>query len=156
MSMVTIPEIVYPDMVFSPTGDATKAHPLDPCPGCGSFRADAPEGVHSVHSAKKNHAEVGDPVWNHPHCWKCGYRPGTNVAVSEGVMANMFSQFKAQYESHVQKLIADQMKNQQPSGLAPPNNDAEIEELKAKLKAAQESEAAVRAQLEANPTNDAE
>lgn len=96
------------DLVNAAATEETSG-PLDPCPYCGARPHEAPEGVHDVHSAKKHPgASVGDPKWNFDHCWKCGYRPGTNVAVSDAAMRRAFEQFKQMYDEHLQGLnVAD-------------------------------------------------
>lgn len=77
-------ELVMPDAVFAPNGDMTTQGPLDPCPTCGSRPQESPEGVNSK----------DEPNWTFPHCWKCGYRPGTNVAFNLGEMQRQFNAFK--------------------------------------------------------------
>ena len=94
---VTFRDVAVPDAIFGPDGAVESENPdgLSPCPFCNARPEEAPEGVHSIHSALKNGSEAGKAVWNHPHCWRCGFRPGTNVAASEAVMRRQFSAFKA-------------------------------------------------------------
>jgi hypothetical protein len=129
-------EVVTPDLILSPDADYVPASPLDPCEFCGTRPHDAPEGIHSTHSAHKNGAKAGDAVWNHPHCWRCGYRPGSNVAVSE-------VQFRRMYDR-----LLNEVRNNQPS-LNPPST-AEAESLKLQLEEAKKESAELRAQLGAD------
>lgn len=119
-------QVAYPDAVFTPTGEVVTDDPLDPCPFCNSSPHDAPEGVHSIHSARKNGSEPGKPVWNHPHCWKCGYRPGVNQAVSEAQLRRQFAAYKA--------WIDEQSVETRVAGALSP---AEADDLKTRLAAAE-------------------
>lgn len=80
--------------VFAP-GEAPTPHKgtpwelLSPCPKCGSAAHDSPYGTD----------KFGDPHWVYEHCWKCGHRPGVNVAVSQDELARQFAAF--------QQFIAD-------------------------------------------------
>lgn len=135
---MSVVDIATPDLVIGPDGGETKEYdPLNPCEYCGAHRHEAPEGIHSVHSAHKNGAAPGDPVWNHPHCWRCGFRPGSNVAVSE-------TQFRRMYD----KLLAEVRANQ-PS-LNPPNNSAEADALRVQLEQAKAESAELRSRLGAD------
>ena len=87
---------VYPSEIIG----AASASPaivdgvLQECPLCGAFADEAPEGVYGYHrpvpvnvknpdGTKKY--KNGDPIWEAQHCFKCGYRPGTNSAVFDEV-----------------------------------------------------------------------
>ena len=89
---------VYPSEIIG----AASASPaivdgvLQECPLCGAFADEAPEGVYGYHrpvpvnvknpdGTKKY--KNGDPIWEAQHCFKCGYRPGTNSAVFDEVKA---------------------------------------------------------------------
>lgn len=57
---------------------------LSPCPSCGAMSHDSPHGTD----------KFGDPHWIYEHCWKCGFRPGTNVAISQSELTKQFAAFK--------------------------------------------------------------
>jgi hypothetical protein len=136
---VAVPSHVYgPDeeLLNDPTG-------LNPCPHCDSYQADAPEGIHDVHSARKYPgAKSGDPKWNFSHCFKCGFRPGTNVAVSQRVMTRQFEAFQSWLADQQQKAFEGQ------SSMHPPANEAEVNALKDQLAQGQAREAELRSRLE--------
>jgi hypothetical protein len=134
-------EIVKPDLIISGDGDQVEPNPLDPCPACNAVPKDAPEGIHSEHTARKHGAVVGSAVWNFEHCWKCGYRPGINVAVSNDQMRVAFDRFKQMMAQEYDKLMQEEAK-----GIVPPD-DSEKDALKQALAEAQEREAQLRAQL---------
>lgn len=115
------------DLVNAAVADTGSSDPLDPCPFCGHRPHEAPEGVHDVHTVRHHPgANVGDPKWNFAHCWKCGYRPGTNVAVSDAAMRRAFDQFKQMYSEHLQGLAsADPRQALTP----PPTNPADVQAL---------------------------
>lgn len=123
-------EFVKPDLILP--GQLTQENPLDPCPACDSRPHDAPEGIHDVHSVRKHPgAEVGDPKWNFPHCWKCGYRPGVNNAVSQSELQRQFAMFKEWLKTEQDKVM-----NGQPSTDVQAQNEEykkELEQLKARL-----------------------
>lgn len=89
---------VYPSEIIG----AASASPaivdgvLQECPLCGAFADEAPEGVYGYHRPVPVNAKnpdgtkkykYGDPIWEAQHCFKCGYRPGTNSAVFDEVKA---------------------------------------------------------------------
>ena len=136
-------DLAVPDLVLSPSGEEvdTDNNPLDPCPSCGQRPHDAPEGVHDAHSAHKWGSKIGEPRWNYEHCWKCGFRPGVNQAVSLSELRKQFEAFKAfqhanSRETQTGALSAD-----------------EANELKAALAESRKQEAALRAAL-GNPQGD--
>lgn len=141
---MSLQEIVRPDAIFGPGEDIDDevTGPLDPCPACSARPHESPEGIHDVHSVRKHPgAVVGDPKWNFDHCWKCGFRPGTNVAVSNAELRRQFLAFK--------RMMDEEMaKNAEAKGIAPPANDEELNTLKAQLEEARANEAALRAKLE--------
>lgn len=140
--MSNIVDIAHPDLILPGTPEDDEVNgPLDPCPSCGSRPHEAPEGVHDVHSVKHHPgAAVDDAKWNFEHCWRCGFRPGHNVAISAGEMRRQFAAFKQWLES--------QLPSQSDRGIAPPADNSEAEQLRAALAAAQEREAALRQQLQ--------
>lgn len=102
MSSLNLPaqrEVYQPDAVYSP-GQTTDAAPsdnhweaLNPCPACGNVQHDAPEGINVQ----------GDPHWNFPHCFKCGFRPGTNTATDQAAMQRQFQQFREWMQNQTQQ-----------------------------------------------------
>jgi len=138
-------DIAYPDLVLSP-GDEVVNNPggLDPCPACDSRPHEAPEGVHDFHSAAKHPgANAGDPKWNFPHCWKCGFRPGTNVAVSQARLASEFAAFARWRDEQIERVF-----NENPKA---PTLEQQIETLDEKTKA----QLLEKLQAEAEATKDA-
>jgi hypothetical protein len=131
-------QVAYPDAIFTPSGrvDVENDNGLDPCPFCNSVPEDAPESVHSIHSARKNGSEAGKAVWNHPHCWKCGYRPGTNMATSEAQLRREFAAWK------------EWQNRQSEETQRPALTQAQADDLKAQLEAANQREAELRSRLE--------
>jgi hypothetical protein len=112
--------LVRPDLVLTGGESFEPDQPwqaLDPCPYCGSHQHDAPEGVNPD----------GTPRWNFPHCFKCGFRPGVNVAVDQAQMARAFAAF--------QKYMVDQGMAVHPT-LNPPQTEVQTAELQAQLNAA--------------------
>ena len=81
---MSMTEYVVPDLVQTKT-ESAPYDPLNPCPNCGNRQHSAPEGV----------KVDGTPHWDAEHCFKCGYRPGVNQAVSAEEMARQFAAFKA-------------------------------------------------------------
>ena len=137
-------DVVTPDLILGPDdeelGDATG---LNPCPSCDSYQADAPEGVHDFASARKHPgSKAGDARWNFPHCFKCGYRPGTNTAISQKVMSREFAAFQAWREGQIQNSLSNQ------PGFTPPADDSEAQDLRDQLTRAKANEAELRARLE--------
>ena len=110
-------DLVRPDAIYNREGEEFNA--LDPCPACDSRPHDAPEGVRSD----------GKPHWSFEHCWKCGYRPGTNVAVSQSQMRKQWEDFQAFLQEKTQQDFSH------PTLQAPA--DSQVEELRAQLAAAQ-------------------
>jgi hypothetical protein len=138
-------ELVKPE-VLGPDGETiTDDNPLDPCPHCNAVPGDAPEGIHSEHTARKHHAVVGSAVWNFEHCWRCGYRPGINVAVSNEQMRVAFDRFKAMMAQEYDKLMQEKAK-----GITPPDT-TEVDALRQQLIEAQDREVALRSQLSPPP-----
>jgi hypothetical protein len=142
--MSTTPvEVVRPDVIM-PGEVRDTEHPfqaLDPCPNCDAVPHDSPEGIHDVHSVRRfPGAEVGHPKWNFPHCWKCGFRPGTNTALSNGDLARQFEAFKAWMDQERAKLANER-------GIAPPADNSEVDALKLALQQAQAREQALITQM---------
>lgn len=142
-------DVAVPDLVIHPNGEeVSTGNPLDPCPACESRPNDAPEGVHDTHSINKlksthdlqNLPKPGDAKWSFEHCWKCGFRPGTNVAVSTTAMKLAFDKFKEMYAEDFARLAHHQ-------GMAPPESDAEKEDLRQRLAAAEAQNTELRQQL---------
>lgn len=81
-------QAIRPDAVIGPDNQVSTDDPawkaLDPCPVCGYRPHDAPEGTHFS----------GDPHYVFEHCWKCGYRPALNNAVSRDEMQRQFERFQ--------------------------------------------------------------
>lgn len=108
--------------------------PLDPCPSCNSRPHDAPEGIHDVHSIRSHPgAQVGDPKWYFGHCWKCGFRPGTNQAVSDVAMRRAFETFKSQYLTHLNEVAASDPRQALSPPPADPDVLRELNDLRAQL-----------------------
>jgi len=109
------PQPVRPDAILTGTGPEVKpSDALNPCPFCGHFQHQAPEGVDNT----------GAPQWQNEHCFKCGFRPGTNVAVDQARMQQAFQAF--------QKYVADNNLFNHPS-LQPPADQTEADALRAQL-----------------------
>ena len=68
---------------------------LAPCPSCGSMPHDAPEGV----------KQDGSPHWTFHHCFRCGHRPGTNVAVDVAKMQAQFQAFLKWQEHEIKPML---------------------------------------------------
>jgi hypothetical protein len=115
--------------------DAVKGFPGQsaPCEYCGAEAADAPEGVFGVHAKVIKGANVGDPVWQAAHCFKCGFRGG---AVVED-MTMQFNKFKAWLQGESKKDLAH------PTVSADNGTDAEKEALKVALAEAEAKLAAL-------------
>ena len=142
---MSLQERVTPDAIFGPGSDLDDEEvggPLDPCPSCSARPHESPEGIHDVHSVKKYPGtSPGDPKWNFDHCWKCGFRPGTNVAMSNAELRRQFLAFK--------RMMDDELAKQADAkGIAPPANDEEMNNLKAELEAARQRESELRSRLE--------
>jgi hypothetical protein len=134
---------VKPDAILGVVDDYD---PLDPCPSCGGSPHDAPEGhygdpggyavpnVWSVdeQSGKRtrdyNH---GDAVWQNPHCFKCGFRPGKNEAVDINQMKRQFEAFKAWALKEMQDTL--QHPTVDASSLTPDQMAARKAQLEAEL-----------------------
>lgn len=106
--------LIRPDLVLTSGGGLPIGDALNPCPSCGSFQSEAPEGVHAD----------GTPRWVFQHCFKCGFRPGTNIAVDQAQMARAFAAF--------QKYMVDQGLAVHPT-LNPPQNEEQVAVLQAQL-----------------------
>lgn len=141
-------ESVVPDQVIMGDGSTVSTDPFaDGCPMCGSIRHDAPEGVHDVHSVRKHPGNsVGDPRWDHEHCWKCGFRPGVNVAVSQAALHDAYERLKAQ--------IMEELSKTNQRGLNPPESVSEVEALKAQLEKSKQDNLDLIEQLRKDPGND--
>jgi hypothetical protein len=92
--------------------------PFGPCPSCGATPHEAPEGV----------SLSGDPHWTFPHCFKCGFRQGHNVAVDIKILQDEFEAFQAFRAANYPNGAV---------GLTPPSSANEVETLKAQLAEAQ-------------------
>lgn len=121
MSNIVVPDAILTGGILDGVTEPWQS--LDPCPACGKTQHQAPEGTNPD----------GTPRWNFPHCYACGFRPGTNSAIDQERMKTAFELFK--------KYVQDNDLYQHPS-LQPPN-DAEKDALKAQL-------AQVNAQLAAH------
>jgi hypothetical protein len=121
--MASLTEIVIPEII-SPSGPTPD--PLAPCPLCNSYRAHGPEKT----------------AWIHDHCWKCGFRPGTNQAISTSEMRRQYELFKQMMAEENSRLIATDPRNTLVAPSADPN---EIALLKAQLAAMQADMADLRA-----------
>lgn len=99
-------DVAVPDLILGPDEQAlSDPTGLNPCPSCDSYQADAPEGIHDHHTARKfPGVKPGDPKWNYPHCFKCGYRPGTNFATSRAQLAREFAEFQNWREQQYEAL----------------------------------------------------
>jgi hypothetical protein len=87
----------------------------------------APEGVYLPHHTvvKTGLKAVGDAIWEAEHCWKCGFRPGVNQAVSLDAMKRQFDAYKA--------WVNDQLSAESTQkGLGPPD-PSEVQVLKAQI-----------------------
>lgn len=173
--MTRFENIARPDLILGP-GESYSGNPLDPCPSCGSVPHDAPEGIHDAVSLRKyphiageaedgTKAEAkvsGSPKWDFLHCWKCGFRPGTNVAISQGALRGQFEAFKKFMADEYEKLLRERNSGASvtsvgeggvvgtvsPAGLgmvAPASAD-EVAELKQQL-------ADLQAQVKGNPVH---
>src|SRR6185312_6471077 len=93
-------EVVTPDAISTSGGRTLDSHEpwtlLNPCPNCGARPHDAPESTHAD----------GTPRWNFPHCWKCGHRPGTNMAFDVDAMKREFEEFRAYREAQTRQALA--------------------------------------------------
>lgn len=144
---MTTMEKVAPDQVILGSGSDVPSDPFaDGCPMCGSLRHQAPEGVHDVHTVAKHPGlSVGDAKWQAEHCWKCGFRPGVNVAVSQAALHDAYERLKAQ--------IMDELAKTNQRGLEPPQSVSEIEQLKADLEKSKQDNIDLIAQLRKDPGN---
>jgi hypothetical protein len=130
---------VKPDIVIAPNGDSTKTTvsawmALDPCPFCDSSPHDSPEGIHDIYSSRKlDGVEPGDPKWDFPHCWKCGYRPGINQATGAKEMQRQFAAFQDWLNGEQGKIMAGQP-SLDPSAQSG-SVQAQLDEMKATLDA---------------------
>lgn len=110
-----------PDAIL--TGGANTDEPendwehLDPCPSCDARPHDSPMGVNVK----------GEPHHVFPHCWKCGYRPGVNSAISSKELRRQFD------------LFQQMLKDNAPTGrgIDPPAQD-EVAELRRQMKEMQD------------------
>ncbi len=127
---------VKPDLVIGPNGDVPQRRAfesLSPCPFCDAMADESPEGIHDVHTIRKfRGANVGDPKWDFPHCWRCGYRPGINQAVSAKEMQRQFTAFQDWVASEQGKVFAGQ-----PSieGASSKQVQQQLDDMKAELDA---------------------
>jgi hypothetical protein len=105
---------IKPDLVMNPGQQSNRPvarafESLDPCPFCDASPHDSPEGIHDVHTVRKyGGTSVGDPKWDYPHCWRCGYRPGINEAMSQKEMQRQFTAFQEWVSSEQGKVFAGQ------------------------------------------------
>lgn len=128
MSNVTPVEKAHVDAVFGPDGrEQANDNPLDPCPVCDASPVDSPEGTHDHVSARKHGVVYDTAKWVYDHCWRCGFRPGTNVnRKSLAQMRAEFERFMSGYQDEFAK-ISD------ARGIAAPNNADEVAELKRQI-----------------------
>lgn len=96
------------------------------CAACGASADQAPEGVYGYHrpvpvnvknadGSKKYKA--GDPIWEAQHCFKCGYRPGTNSAVFDEIKA------RQAFEKWYAERTADTASHPTQQGFNPAQTD---------------------------------
>lgn len=111
---------IKPDAVFGP--DDTEGQQvtelwqmLDPCPYCGAKQHDAPEGTN----------RNGDPHFNFPHCFKCGFRPTVDSGVGPDQQRKMYEQF--------QEWLSNQTAQDRQHPTLQPPQESQIAELQAQI-----------------------